>query len=162
MSRALALVCAVLLGGCAGPATPDGPPEVRYGLDACSRCRMILAEPRFAAARVSATGVERFDDLACLAAHLAEHGAGGDIWVHSFPDDRWLRTDEARFVYREGLATPMGSGWIAFPAGEVPPSDEPSWSFEAFVSRVTPESPSRTDPGPDGPDDNPEQAQGDA
>ena len=75
MNRTLVLVSAALLVvGCPAPSQPlDAPPDVRYAVDPCDRCQMIVSEERFAAAYVTPAGdTRRFDDLGCLTAFLQE------------------------------------------------------------------------------------------
>ena len=60
------LVLAGLLAACGSP-DPEAPPEIAYGLEECSHCRMIISEERFAAATRTAGGaVARYDDVGCL------------------------------------------------------------------------------------------------
>lgn len=98
-----------------GRAAPEGPPEIRYGLDACDRCRMTIDDPRFAAALRTQDGeVLRYDDIGDLVAELEERGIeGGEAWLHDYEDGGWIRAAEAVLV-RTDLPTPMGSGLAAF------------------------------------------------
>lgn len=81
---------------------------------------MTIADPRFSAEAISATGkVTVFDDVGCLAAWLGETGATNTSgWVMSFVDGReWLAAEESVYLQSEGLRTPMGSGLAALRAG---------------------------------------------
>jgi copper chaperone NosL len=110
----LVLALALVLAACS--ASTAGPPEVRWGVDECSGCHMILSSPEYAAVARSAGGEEaRFDDLGCLAGWLA--GIAGaetwQVWVHDANADRWHPAAEAWYARAEGRATPMGSGITA-------------------------------------------------
>jgi copper chaperone NosL len=108
----LALACT----GCPGDAPrPDAPPDMRYGVDPCARCAMIVSEERFAAAYVTPEGeARRFDDLGCLTAHLVEQPeAVAEVWVHDDESRTWLRGSQAWYAHTEALMTPMGTGIVA-------------------------------------------------
>lgn len=113
----------LLLAGalaCGGGASPAAPPEIVYGADECAHCRMIVSDPRHAAAARSPRGDEaRFDDLGCLAEHLraAPDGTAWQAWVHAEGEADWRRAEETWYVHLPDLVTPMGSGLAAF-AGE--------------------------------------------
>ncbi|MCO5172493.1 MAG: nitrous oxide reductase accessory protein NosL [Planctomycetes bacterium] len=132
----------LLLAGCpGGGGRPDGPPDVRYGVDPCDRCQMIISEERFAAAYVTPSGeVRRFDDLGCLTAHPQERAERADeVWVHDHETRAWLRGREAHIVRAPGLITPMGTGLVAA-ADEararalVERTGGEALSFEAFMA----------------------------
>lgn len=109
----------LVLASCAGPAGHQ-PPDMQYGLDECAHCRMIVSEPRHAAAVVFGDGVPadgrtlRFDDLGCLMSHLAESPDAADarVWVHD-ADGRWLDGREALYRHLPDETTPMGYGFVA-------------------------------------------------
>ena len=105
---------AALALACSRPAI-EGPPEIRYGLDACDRCRMTIDDPRFAAAvRTGAGEIRKYDDIGDLLAHGESTGIeGAEVWLHDYADRSWIRAREAVLV-RSDLATPMGSGLVAF------------------------------------------------
>ncbi len=46
----LFLALALLAAGCAQGTAEIKPPEIRYGEDVCVECKMIISDPRFAAA----------------------------------------------------------------------------------------------------------------
>ncbi len=114
MKRSLPGIALVLLAACAR--VSDGPPRVRWGRDACSRCGMILSEERFASGYVAADGsAVLYDDLGeFLAANAQDHSLTAKAYVQDASGRGWLRAAQAVFVKIPGLATPMGSGWAAF------------------------------------------------
>lgn len=125
MRRRLAVPWTGLLlsfAACGGGGSDDEPPEIRYGREECSYCRMIVSEERFAAALTAGTGRAVFDDVGCLVAYLGEREVTDPaIWVHDHAERGWLPASEAWFVRNPAGGTPMGSGLVAFaerPAAE--------------------------------------------
>lgn len=99
--------------GCGAPSPSSGPPEIRYGLDECTHCRMIIVEPRHAAVARSASGEEaRFDDLLGVREHLAAADETWQVWVHG--EDGWIPAAAAWYAHDPEEITPMGSGLLAF------------------------------------------------
>lgn len=116
--RAALLLLAPLLAavGCPGRSAPlDLPPDVRYGVDPCDRCGMIISDERFAAAYVGSAGVSRrFDDLGCMTSFLVEQPeAVSVVWVHDEESRAWLRGPQATYVRTTSIITPMGTGIVA-------------------------------------------------
>lgn len=110
--RVVAMQLAIL--GCIG-CGGDELPNIRYGNDACARCRMIINDDRFAAAITLPSGESlKFDDIRCLIDYLeAENTAGAHHWVRGYQSQQWVSADEAYFVYGPKLQTPMASGMAA-------------------------------------------------
>ncbi len=117
LRSALLLLSPLLVAvGCPGRSAPlDLPPDVRYGVDPCYRCGMIVSDERFAAAYVTSAGAtRRFDDLGCLTSFLVEQPeAVSAFWVHDEESRAWLRGPQATFVRTSSIITPMGTGIIA-------------------------------------------------
>ena len=114
------LIAAGLLAGCR-PVDLSRPPTVRFGEEACASCRMIISDDRFAAALVTATGdVLKFDDIGCLIQQEAGR-ARPEVayWVRGSQGQGWLNAREATFLHAPGVASPMGYGLAALPAGQV-------------------------------------------
>lgn len=114
MKRALAMTLLLALAACAASA---GPPEIRYGEDACQECQMTIDQARYAAAYRLANGdTLRFDDLGDMLVHLASTGhRPTEFWVGNYQHDGWLRAEKASFVRSSALETPMGHGLVALP-----------------------------------------------
>ncbi len=107
---AIPLAAAVLKG----PAPATGPEPIRYGRDACDRCRMHFATPGFAGERRDEKGVlHKYDDIGCLLI-AASHGASGEAWVEDHDGGGFVRLLSATLVAGEGLGTPMNYGVVAF------------------------------------------------
>jgi copper chaperone NosL len=103
-----------LVAGCQ-PVDRNSPPPLRFGQEACSQCRMIISDDRFAAALTTEAGdTAKFDDVGCL----VKHEAGGfqastAYWVRDLRADLWLDAREAMFVRSKTIASPMGFGLAA-------------------------------------------------
>lgn len=117
LASALRALPLLLVGAaCGGAPEASGPPELLYGVEECDRCRMILSEPRYAAAAQAPDGAElAFDDLGCLVRSLDPQAAEGwRAWVHDHSTGEWLTAGEAVYVESPDLPTPMGYGLAAF------------------------------------------------
>lgn len=114
MRRAL-FVLLLLAAACSRP-RPGDPPDIVFGRHECARCGMILSEERFAAGYVDEQGTTvAYDDLGELLSALeAEPELKARAWARDFTRGEWLPLSRAHVVRIEGLATPMGTGWIAF------------------------------------------------
>ena len=119
------LIAAGLLAGCR-PVDLSRPPAVRFGEEACASCRMIISDERFAAALVTPAGdALKFDDIGCLIQQEAGR-ARPEVayWVRGSQGQGWLNAREATFLHAPGVASPMGYGLAAIPAGQ--PADGPA------------------------------------
>lgn len=111
----LCLIGATVLGGC-GAKQMEGPPPIRYGHTACTECRMLINEERFAASLVTADeAVETFDSVECLLRRLDHHQPERltRVWVHDYDSAKWLDAQDAWYVQSADIATPMGRGLVA-------------------------------------------------
>jgi len=113
-----ALVGAALIA-CTRPA----PRPIAYGDEACRHCHMTIADPRFAAELVTATGkVYVFDDVGCLTAFVQEGTVPPKqvrgLWVYDYlQPDSLLDARQAIYLRVDSLATPMASHLVALRAG---------------------------------------------
>jgi copper chaperone NosL len=107
---ALLLLALLFLVGCGAQQSLDEPPEIRFDVDVCDQCGMIISEPRFAASYVTTAGdVRKFESIGdMLVYHLREQEEVYLFWVHDYYSDEWLRGDEALYVLSEQIVTPMG------------------------------------------------------
>lgn len=109
------LVAVLVAAACAVP----GPRPVVLGTDACEHCHMTVADARYVAQLVTATGkVLIYDDPGCLATALREgtvdEARVRSLWVTSFLEPgTLLEADQAWFVEAGALHTPMASGLAA-------------------------------------------------
>jgi len=91
-------------------------PVAIYPEDICSSCRMAISDERCASELIDDDGVAyKFDDIGCLEnfgrtnAHL--HIAAA--YLKDYETKQWVPRAQARII-ETGIATPMGSGKIAF------------------------------------------------
>lgn len=107
-----AIPAAALLLGSSPPAS--GPEPIRYGRDACDRCRMHFAARGFAAERRDAKGVlGKYDDIGCLL-NATSRDASGQAWVEVQDGEGFVPLLAATLVLGVGLGTPMNFGVVAF------------------------------------------------
>jgi hypothetical protein len=96
----------------------SGPVPLAWDHEACTRCRMLISEPRFAGQVRDADGhVHPFDDPGCLLLWLEENDVEpAEIWFHHLDEDRWVSGERAVFVPVE--STPMAYGLGVRDSGE--------------------------------------------
>lgn len=116
MSRALRVLALAALVSACGGRKPGEPPEIVVGRHECARCGMIVSEERFSSGWVDEDGsTVAFDDLGEMLRELNEKPAlEARAWVRDMKGGSWVRLAHAHLSQVEGLATPMGTGWIAF------------------------------------------------
>ncbi|MFO1400636.1 MAG: hypothetical protein U1F06_07100 [Steroidobacteraceae bacterium] len=117
----LATPLAALLAACGRGAPASGPAPVMLGRDACTRCQMLLSDPRFVAEVRGGPGavLYKFDDIGCAATWLAAQPWGAEAatrtWVAALGSRagaiEWL--DARRAYYQPGHGSPMGYGYGA-------------------------------------------------
>lgn len=113
---ALLALVATTLSGCGGEARADQPPEIKYGVDTCSRCHMIISEEKYASGLVASDGTTMiFDDIGEMIATVQTDGLNERrVWVHDFDSVEWIDGTTAFYVDSHDLMTPMGMGVVAF------------------------------------------------
>jgi copper chaperone NosL len=112
---------------------------------------MTLADPRFAAEALTRTGKAIvFDDVACLAAWLAENrDRVASSWVVNFAAPaEWLRADSAIYLQSDTLRTPMASGLAALDPGRQADSVRSSLGGRLLNWSEVLATPHRHTPGP--------------
>jgi nitrous oxide reductase accessory protein NosL len=98
-----------------------GPPTLHLGRDECAGCGMIINEDRCASALLVEDRGERrylvFDDIGCML-DFEKEGAADLAIVGTFVRDhasrQWMDGRSATYLFNEKIATPMGSGLVAF------------------------------------------------
>jgi copper chaperone NosL len=111
---------AALLAGCQRQPI-SGPPTIQYGQDVCSRCGMIISDPRFAAAAiVQGSDQERqyrlFDDLGCLIVDERDHPERRVVarYVMTADAGEWIDADAAVYLPSDPLRSPMAYNILAY------------------------------------------------
>jgi copper chaperone NosL len=103
--------------------TPDersGPPAIRYGLEECAECGMIISDERFAAAILVADDAGGhyllFDDTGDLLEYERTHPGlpVRERFVHDAGTKAWVDARSAWYVLAESVQTPMGTGILAY------------------------------------------------
>jgi copper chaperone NosL len=114
MTRRPAALAFILFACACGRGLP-APVDVASS-DACTFCRMTVADAHVAA-QVVARGEEPrfFDDIGCLAGWLKDARVpdGGVAFVADHRSARWVRADRAVYTKASGVSTPMASSIIA-------------------------------------------------
>ncbi|RMG34392.1 MAG: hypothetical protein D6720_09245 [Gammaproteobacteria bacterium] len=119
----LLLVFAGLSGCSDGPQT--GPVPVHFDRDTCTRCRMVLSDPRFVAeVRWFPAGkrsrIAKFDDIGCAVLWLAEQPFRDDprveIWVADYRTHGWIDARKAYYVKLNNSPMEYGLGAQSDPA----------------------------------------------
>lgn len=120
----LMLLLLVGLGGCSGePET--GPVPVHFDRDVCTRCRMVLSDPRFVAEvrwfpAAKRSQVAKFDDIGCATLWLAKQPFRSDpkteIWVADYRSHKWLDARKAYYMKLNNSPMEYGLGAQSEPA----------------------------------------------
>ena len=113
----LGAVLASVLAAVGLPEPEEGPPEIRYGVDVCSRCHMVVSDARFVAAYRAGDGQAAvFDDLGEMALELADEPGRvlKGAWVKDFDTGEWLQAEAAWYLHSPNLHSPMGFNVAAF------------------------------------------------
>jgi len=119
---------------------PGRPEAIAFDSDACTYCRMLISDGRFAAEIVTTHGrTVKFDSIECLVAYYRQASAAHDVasvWVSDFRHpETLLDASTARFIDIGERRAPMGRGWAAVASardaaalGVIDTSDIKRWS----------------------------------
>jgi copper chaperone NosL len=112
LGTAVCLLFGAFIVGCGH--SESEPVDIESG-DTCSFCRMAITRPVFASEIIAGGKVYKFDDLACLSAFKTKRRdtIRGTTYVTDLGTRQWIRYDAATIVATD-VATPMGSGLVAF------------------------------------------------
>ena len=125
------------LPGCSGE-PGSGPVAVHFDRDICTRCRMVLSDPRFVAEirwypEGKRSKIAKFDDIGCATLWLAEQPFRDDprteIWVADYRTRKWIDARKAHYVVLNGSPMEYGLGAQADPASG-------ALSFEQAKARI--------------------------
>lgn len=117
---AAALSAVALIAGC--ERQPElGPPNVRYGVDECAQCSMIISDERFAAALIAddkdgTRHVHAYDDINCMRKHEQDLTTKtiAARYVHDAKSKQWTDASAATYIVSDKIETPMASGIAAY------------------------------------------------
>ncbi len=119
------LLLLTLLAACGKGQAEIKPPEIRYGETECIECRMIINDPRFAAAYTYKASGGRyeslpFDDIGDMLIYADKHPEHNIVayWVHDYDTQAWIDARKAYFVFSQHLHTPMAQGTAAVESRE--------------------------------------------
>src|SRR5215204_5742923 len=93
---------------------------LRYGVDACDYCKMLLMDQSFGGEIITGKGkIFKFDDTSCMITFLnntlSSQGEVSKIHVIDFGNPSTLiEAKQAKFVQDEDIKSPMASGIAAF------------------------------------------------
>jgi copper chaperone NosL len=105
----MAVIIAAALAGCS-----KGPEPIRWGMDMCDHCRMILSDKRFGAELV-ANRVYKFDGIDELARFQASNPEKkGDAYVTDGVTGKLVPAAQAVFLRSAELSAPMGGHVMSF------------------------------------------------
>ncbi len=113
-SMLLYLVLAFPISSC-----NDGPQPIQVGKDACSFCKMGVADKHFGAELLTKKGkIYKFDDLDCMIGFLKDRSSTSDVqkmYVVNYEQPHELLDLEHAFLLKsETLRSPMGSNIAGF------------------------------------------------
>lgn len=116
MQNFTVLIFAFLIVGCRenSQGLPH-PVEVHLGEDVCSACGMIISDERFGAQlQQDDKDTTFYDDLGCLIRAAPEQAKDQIIFLRSFENGGWVRSDQAFAVLSNDIHSPMGYGIATF------------------------------------------------
>jgi len=91
---------------------------IRYGVDVCAECRMVIDQPRFTASILTPRGrTLKFDSIECLLRFLdtqPELPNEEDIFVSVDDTGRMISAGQAFFDVDGDIRSPMGGGMLAY------------------------------------------------
>ncbi len=131
----IGLLLACFVPGCRKDEV-SGPPTLHLGRDECAHCGMIVSEERFSSALLVSDGDSWnhlvFDDIGCMLDYHAEHAKLKVVegFVHDYDSRQWLSAEHASYVLASSgaVATPMGSGIVAFKEPEFATTQARAWN----------------------------------
>lgn len=101
----------------AATACAVGTPTIRFGVDACAECRMLISDARFGAALVTRHGKTlTFDSIACMVERLRGMNAADvrSLWVVDANASGKLIPAEDAFYVQDGVVRPPMGDIVAF------------------------------------------------
>ncbi|MCX7929233.1 MAG: nitrous oxide reductase accessory protein NosL [Chlorobi bacterium] len=114
------VITPLILSGVSGISCSPAPEPIRYGLDECTLCKMIISDQRFGSEIVLTTGkVYKFDSIECMANYLRSKQFDTERIVFVLVTDytmpgTLIDARKASFLRSEQLPSPMGADLSAY------------------------------------------------
>ncbi len=118
--KALAIIIpiSIIFSSCG----PSGPVQISLNKDACTSCKMTIADGHFGSEVVTKKGrVYKFDDLSCLFHYLQELKEENiaSFYVNDYnQENQLINATKAWYINSETLKSPMGGNIAAFNSKE--------------------------------------------
>ena len=112
---AMLLVTMVLVAACGGPSYEPHP--IDEATDRCAICNMAIKDDEFATQIITKDGQSlKFDDIGCMNEWKTEYGTDtvGAEFVRDYTNSKWLKYEDAYYVYDATIQTPMAYGIVSF------------------------------------------------
>jgi copper chaperone NosL len=120
MNLSKILIVLILSISCFLTSCNSGPQPIKLGTDACSFCKMSIADKHFGAEIISKKGkVFKFDDTHCVLAFLKENELKKDdvrqTWLINYEEPHnFIPAEKAFLLKSDELHSPMGGNIAAF------------------------------------------------
>ncbi|MFS0725989.1 nitrous oxide reductase accessory protein NosL [Paenibacillus sp. 1P07SE] len=112
---AAVLLTMLLVAACGGPSYEPQP--VNEATDRCAICNMAIKDDEFATQIITKDGQSlKFDDIGCMHKWKTEYGTEtvGAEFVRDYTNSKWLKYEDAYYVYDADIQTPMAYGIVSF------------------------------------------------
>ena len=112
----LVLLAAMALGAACGSKTYE-PQAINEATDRCVICNMAIKDDQYATQIITKDGQSlKFDDLGCMNQWKTENGTDtvGAAFVRDYTNSKWLKYEDAYYVYEAQIKTPMAYGIVSF------------------------------------------------
>lgn len=97
----------------------SGPDPLKFGIDGCDYCKMIIMNDRYGAEAITKKGkVYKFDSIECMANYIKEHPGENNyanlLTLDYMQPGKFIDAKNAVFVLSEDLPSPMGLNLTSF------------------------------------------------
>lgn len=113
----LSLIVLMAIFASACGANGHEPHDINEETDRCAVCKMAIANNRYATQIVTKDGqVFKFDDIGCMNQWMTDHGTDsvGAAYVRDYHSEKWIKMEDAYYVYDASFQTPMAYGVLSF------------------------------------------------
>lgn len=112
----LVLLAAMAIGAACGSKTYEAQ-AINEATDRCVICNMAIKDDQYATQIITKDGQSlKFDDLGCMNQWKTENGTDtvGAAFVRDYTNSKWLKYEDAYYVYEAQIKTPMAYGIVSF------------------------------------------------